>query len=47
VTFNGDGMADFLWRDNLGNASIWLMNGATVLLAGGWAISRPRGRFSF
>ena len=31
--FNGDGMADIVWRDNLGNTSIWLMNGASVLSA--------------
>ena len=24
--FNGDGYADLLWRDNLGNVAIWLMN---------------------
>jgi hypothetical protein len=33
--FNGDGMADILWRDTSGNVSIWLMSGAAVLSAGG------------
>jgi hypothetical protein len=29
--FNGDGMADILWRNNNnGNVAIWLMNGTTV-----------------
>ena len=29
--FNGDGMADILWRNNTnGNVAIWLMNGTTV-----------------
>jgi hypothetical protein len=28
--FNGDGKADILWRDDKGNAAIWLMNGITV-----------------
>jgi hypothetical protein len=31
--YNGDGMSDLLWRDNLGNTSVWLMHGATVLSA--------------
>jgi len=25
--FNGDGKSDILWRDNNGNAAVWLMNG--------------------
>jgi hypothetical protein len=33
--FNGDGMADILWRDNLGNISIWFMNGTTVASTAG------------
>ncbi len=33
--FNGDGKADFLWRDSTtGNVSIWLMNGLTVASSG-------------
>ncbi len=33
--FDGDGMSDIVWRDTLGNTSIWLMNGAAVASAGG------------
>jgi hypothetical protein len=29
--YNGDGMSDLLWRDNLGKTSMWFMNGTTVL----------------
>jgi FG-GAP repeat len=29
--FNGDGMADIVWRDTAGNLSIWQMNAAAVL----------------
>jgi hypothetical protein len=29
--FNGDGASDIAWRDSLGDAAIWLMNGAAVL----------------
>jgi FG-GAP-like repeat len=29
--FNGDGYHDILWRDNLGNTAIWLMNGSSIL----------------
>jgi hypothetical protein len=28
--FNGDGMADLLWRDSSGDLAIWFMNGTTV-----------------
>jgi hypothetical protein len=28
--FNGDGKADLLWRDNLGNTAIWFLNGTSV-----------------
>jgi hypothetical protein len=28
--YNGDGMADILWIDNLGNVGSWFMNGTTV-----------------
>jgi hypothetical protein len=28
--YNGDGMSDLLWRDNLGNTSMWFMNGTSV-----------------
>jgi hypothetical protein len=27
--YNGDGMSDLLWRD-LGNTSMWFMNGTTI-----------------
>jgi hypothetical protein len=33
--FNGDGNADILWRDNLGNTSIWFMSGTTVASTAG------------
>jgi hypothetical protein len=33
--FNGDGSSDIAWRDSLGDAAIWLMNGAAVLSPGG------------
>jgi FG-GAP-like repeat len=33
--FNGDGMTDSVWSDNSGNTSVWLMNGAIVMTAGG------------
>jgi hypothetical protein len=45
--FNGDGKADILWQDNLGNVAIWEMNGTAVLnqnssfvgnVAGQWSI---------
>ena len=29
--FNGDGKADLLWRDNLGNTSIWFLYGSQVI----------------
>jgi FG-GAP-like repeat len=32
--FNGDGKADIVCRDTAGDTSIWLMNGAAVLMAG-------------
>jgi hypothetical protein len=32
--FNGDGKSDIVWRDNSGNTSIWLMNGAAVASMG-------------
>jgi hypothetical protein len=28
-------MSDIVWRDTSGNTSIWLMNGANILTAGG------------
>jgi hypothetical protein len=28
--YNGDGMSDLLWRDNMGNTSMWFMNGTSV-----------------
>jgi hypothetical protein len=33
--FNGDGKGDIAWRDDVGNTSIWPMNGATIAAAGG------------
>jgi serralysin len=33
--FNGDGMADILWRDNLGNTSMWFMNGTSIASTAG------------
>jgi hypothetical protein len=32
--FNGDGLTDIVWRDTVGDTSIWLMNGSAVLSAG-------------
>jgi hypothetical protein len=32
--YNGDGMSDLLWRDNLGNTVIWFINGVTVATTG-------------
>ena len=29
--FDGNGSADILWRDKLGNVAIWLMNGTQVM----------------
>ena len=29
--FNGDGKRDILWRDSLGNVSLWLMDGLNVI----------------
>jgi len=31
--FNGDGKADFLWKDTGGDTWVWLMNGATIAQA--------------
>jgi hypothetical protein len=28
--YNGDGLSDLLWRDNLGNTVIWFMNATMV-----------------
>jgi hypothetical protein len=33
--YNGDGMSDLVWRDNLGNTSVWFMNGTTVASTAG------------
>jgi hypothetical protein len=33
--YNGDGMSDLLWRDNLGNTAIWFMNGTTIASTAG------------
>ncbi len=35
---NGDGKSDIYWRDNNGNTAVWLMNGGTILSAGGLGI---------
>jgi L-ascorbate oxidase len=34
--YNGDGKSDMAWRDQIGNAALWLMNGAVVASAGGF-----------
>jgi hypothetical protein len=34
--FNGDGNGDILWRDTSGNTAAWLMNGGSILQAGGY-----------
>jgi hypothetical protein len=39
--FNGDGKSDLLWRDNLGNTSIWFMNGTTVSSTGALNLVPP------
>jgi FG-GAP-like repeat/FG-GAP repeat len=31
--FDGDGKADLLWRDNLGNTAMWFMNGTQIASA--------------
>jgi hypothetical protein len=42
--YNGDGMSDLLWQDNLGNTAMWFMNGTAVASTGwvgnvsGWTI---------
>ena len=43
--FNGDGKADILWRDSMGNVSMWLMNGTSITnssfiadISSGWSI---------
>jgi hypothetical protein len=33
--FNGNGMSDIAWRDGSGDVALWLMNGASVVSAGG------------
>jgi hypothetical protein len=33
--YNGDGMADILWRDTSGNIAMWFMNGTTVASTAG------------
>ena len=35
--YNGDGKSDIVWRDQIGDAAVWLMNGATPASAGGFA----------
>jgi hypothetical protein len=32
--YDGDGMSDLLWQDNLCNTSMWFMNGAAVASTG-------------
>src|SRR5260370_29394869 len=34
--FNGDGKSDIVWKDTSGNTAAWLMNGGTILQAGGY-----------
>jgi hypothetical protein len=43
---NGDGMADILWQDNLGNTAIWFMSGTTVASTAGVGNIPPTGRWS-
>jgi hypothetical protein len=33
--FNGDGKADWLWRDTSGNVAMWFFNGAQVTQSAG------------
>jgi serralysin len=33
--FNGDGMSDILWRDDSNDLAVWLMQGTSILQAGG------------
>ena len=44
--FDGDGMTDLLWQDNLGNTAIWFMNGTTVASTGGLGNVPTNGRSS-
>jgi hypothetical protein len=32
--YNGDGASDMAWRDQIGNAALWLMSGAAVASTG-------------
>jgi FtsP/CotA-like multicopper oxidase with cupredoxin domain len=35
--YNGDGQSDMAWRDQIGNAALWLMNGAAAASTGGFS----------
>ena len=35
--YNGDGASDVAWRDQIGDAALWLMNGATPASTGGFS----------
>ena len=35
---NADGRSDIVWQDASGNVALWLMNGASVLAAGGFQV---------
>jgi hypothetical protein len=39
--YNGDGKSDIAWRDTSGNAAVWLMNGATILLSASVGAADP------
>ena len=41
--FNGDGKADILWQNSDGTPAIWLMNGTSIIGAGGLANPGPTG----
>ena len=52
--YNGDGMTDLLWRDNLGNTAIWLMNAFTIASTAGigniptnWTVQSVNGKRCF
>jgi L-ascorbate oxidase len=35
--YNGDGASDMAWRDQIGNAALWLMNGTAAAASGGFS----------
>jgi hypothetical protein len=36
--FNGDTLSDIVWQDTSGNTAVWLMNGAAIRAASGFAL---------